>query len=175
MSDERIDPSALPSGTGCVECLAADGWWFHLRRCARCGHIGCCDTSPAQHASRHAAETGHGVIRSFEPGEEWFWDFAANEFCDGLQQLAEPECVIRSASLCPDRKGRVPLGTGHVAPQQLTYYASICIARGVAHPSGQPAYSHKQTAAAESLVMVVESDPSEASDHQATHDVPYCV
>ncbi|MGA3351812.1 MAG: hypothetical protein ABSD85_01340 [Acidimicrobiales bacterium] len=43
MPDERIDPSALSTGTGCVECLAVDGWWFHLRRCARSGHIGCCD------------------------------------------------------------------------------------------------------------------------------------
>lgn len=51
MADERIpgiDPDVPPSGDGCVECLAgADpGWWFHLRRCAACGHIGCCDSSP---------------------------------------------------------------------------------------------------------------------------------
>ena len=91
MSIERVDPSAMPSGTGCVECLAVAGWWFHLRRCAACGHIGCCDSSPSQHASRHANETGHTVIRSFEPGEEWFWDFALGEFCDG-PTLAGPEC-----------------------------------------------------------------------------------
>ena len=36
-------------------------------------HIGCCDTSPSQHATAHAKETGHPVIRSFEPGEAWFW------------------------------------------------------------------------------------------------------
>ncbi|MDQ1733081.1 MAG: hypothetical protein QOK10_3240, partial [Pseudonocardiales bacterium] len=70
-----IDPTARPSGTGCVECDAADGWWLHLRRCAQCGHIGCCDTSPNQHARRHAAESGHPIIRSFEPGEDWFWSF----------------------------------------------------------------------------------------------------
>jgi len=106
MSDERIDPSALPSGTGCVECLAADGWWFHLRRCALCGHIGCCDSSPSQHASRHAAETGHTVVRSFEPGEEWFWDFVTNEFCDG-PTLAEPACHPVSQPV-PGPAGRVP-------------------------------------------------------------------
>lgn len=66
-----------PSGTGCVECLAAGGWWFHLRRCVECGHVGCCDSSPEQHASRHAHEQGHPVARSFEPGEDWFWDYAA--------------------------------------------------------------------------------------------------
>jgi hypothetical protein len=75
-----LDASAAPSGTGCVECLAADppGWWLHLRRCAECGHIGCCDTSPRQHASRHFDSTGHRYIQSFEPGEDWFWDFVAN-------------------------------------------------------------------------------------------------
>ena len=49
-----INPSVPPSGPGCVECDAAGGWWFHLRRCAECGHIGCCDTSPSQHGSAHA-------------------------------------------------------------------------------------------------------------------------
>ena len=48
-----IDPSVPPSGEGCVECEAAGGWWVHLRRCAQCGHIGCCDTSPV--AARHRA------------------------------------------------------------------------------------------------------------------------
>ena len=47
MPDTRIVTTAPPSGTGCVECLASDGWWLHLRRCATCGHIGCCDNSPA--------------------------------------------------------------------------------------------------------------------------------
>ena len=107
MQDERIDPSALPSGTGCVECLEGEGWWFHLRRCARCGHIGCCDSSPAQHASRHAAETGHTVIRSFEPGEEWFWDFATNDLCDG-PTLAGAECHPGDQPV-PGPAGRVPL------------------------------------------------------------------
>jgi len=78
MNDAIRDQSVPPSGTGCVGCLATDGWWFHLRRCAACGHIGCCDSSPSQHASRHAADAGHPVARSFEPGEHWFWDYVAN-------------------------------------------------------------------------------------------------
>jgi len=72
---EGIDLTALPSGVGCVECLAAGQWWLHLRRCAKCGHIGCCDTSPNQHASAHYRETGHFIMASFEPGESWFWDY----------------------------------------------------------------------------------------------------
>jgi hypothetical protein len=74
-TSDGIDPTVPPSGTGCAECEAAGGWWVHLRRCAQCGHIGCCDTSPAQHATGHFRATGHPVIQSFEPGEDWFWDF----------------------------------------------------------------------------------------------------
>jgi hypothetical protein len=88
--DDAIDPSAAPSGTGCAECLAAGGWWLHLRRCAECGHVGCCDTSPSQHASHHAAETGHPVIRSFEPGESWFWDYRDKQTYASGPQLAPP-------------------------------------------------------------------------------------
>lgn len=63
-----IKPASKPSGNGFVDCLASPkGWWFHLRRCAQCGHIGCCDSSPSQHASKHAAATGHPIIASFEP------------------------------------------------------------------------------------------------------------
>jgi Zn-finger in ubiquitin-hydrolases and other protein len=62
-----IDPSAVPSGTGCVECEAAGGCWVHLPRCTKCGHIGCCDSSPEQPAGQHAARTGHPFVQSFEP------------------------------------------------------------------------------------------------------------
>jgi hypothetical protein len=82
-----INPAAKPSGDGCVECLASNGWWFHLRRCAQCGHIGCCDSSPSQHASRHARETGHPVIASFEPGEHWFFDYKKEREIHGPELL----------------------------------------------------------------------------------------
>lgn len=85
-----IDPNARPSGTGCVECEAAGGWWVHLRRCAACGHIGCCDSSPGQHASAHAAASGHPIIRSYEPGEAWFWDYRTQQPADG-PELAPPQ------------------------------------------------------------------------------------
>ncbi len=85
-----INPAVPPSGPGCVECEESGGWWLHLRRCAECGHIGCCDTSPSQHGSKHAASTGHPFIRSYEPGESWFWSFTDNEFYDG-PTLAPPE------------------------------------------------------------------------------------
>lgn len=84
-----IDPSVPPSGPGCVECEAAGSWWFHLRRCAACGHIGCCDQSLGRHGTAHARQTGHRYIRSFEPGEDWYWDFEAEQFADG-PALAAP-------------------------------------------------------------------------------------
>jgi hypothetical protein len=91
MNETDLDPTVAPSGPGCVECLAADGWWFHLRRCAACGHIGCCDSSPAQHASAHARATGHVLIRSFEPGEEWFYRYGDEAFFESGPALAPPD------------------------------------------------------------------------------------
>ncbi|ACY98177.1 MULTISPECIES: ubiquitin carboxyl-terminal hydrolase 14 [Thermomonospora] len=60
---------------GCEECLAEGTRWVHLRLCLTCGHVGCCDSSPRRHASGHFAATGHPVIRSFQPGEDWRWCF----------------------------------------------------------------------------------------------------
>jgi hypothetical protein len=61
------------SGDGCVECLQIGGIWVHLRRCASCGHVGCCDSSPNRHATAHAHDTDHPLVQSYEPGEDWYW------------------------------------------------------------------------------------------------------
>jgi uncharacterized UBP type Zn finger protein len=58
---------------GCEECLANGMTWVHLRRCTSCGHVGCCDSSPGRHATGHFNATGHPIIRSIEPGENWLW------------------------------------------------------------------------------------------------------
>ena len=101
-----INPDAQPSGTGCADCEAAGGWWFHLRRCAECGHIGCCDSSPSQHASAHSAASGHPLIRSFEPGEDWFWSYPEETFYDG-PPLAPPQHHPLDQPV-PGPAGRVP-------------------------------------------------------------------
>jgi hypothetical protein len=102
-----IDPSIPPSGPGCVECLATpDGWWFHLRRCAHCGHIGCCDQSPSQHGSKHARAENHPIIRSFEPGEDWFYDYDQDDYAEG-PDLAPPDHHPLSQPT-PGPAGRVP-------------------------------------------------------------------
>ena len=58
---------------GCEECLKIGGQWVHLRQCMVCGKIGCCDNSPNRHATAHFEESGHPLIQSAEPGEDWSW------------------------------------------------------------------------------------------------------
>jgi hypothetical protein len=62
-----------PSAAGCEDCLRAGGTWVHLRVCMACGHVGCCEESPARHASGHAAASGHPIVKSLERGEDWGW------------------------------------------------------------------------------------------------------
>lgn len=106
----EIDVGAAPSGTGCADCEATDppGWWVHLRRCAICGHIGCCDTSPAQHATAHARTTGHRYVQSFEPGEVWFYDYETQTPFEG-PELAPPTSHPEDQPV-PGPAGRVPAG-----------------------------------------------------------------
>ena len=105
-SADEIDAEAVPSGTGCAECLAVDGWWFHLRRCAACGHVGCCDTSPAQHATAHVRSSGHPIVQSFEPGESWLFNYRTGDYVVG-PRLAEPTSHPEDQPT-PGPAGRVP-------------------------------------------------------------------
>ncbi|WP_454725872.1 MULTISPECIES: UBP-type zinc finger domain-containing protein [Cupriavidus] len=68
-----LSHAVTPGSSGCEECLRSGDEWVHLRICLCCGHVGCCDSSPNQHASRHFLATQHPVVRSFEPGESWRW------------------------------------------------------------------------------------------------------
>jgi uncharacterized UBP type Zn finger protein len=68
---ELLEPPA--DVAGCEECLKIGGQWVHLRMCQSCGKVGCCDSSPNRHATGHAREAEHPVLRSIEPGEAWSW------------------------------------------------------------------------------------------------------
>ncbi len=71
---DTITVLELPESVdGCEECLREGGVWLHLRICLECGHVGCCDDSPNRHATAHFHSSGHPLIRSLEPGEEWSW------------------------------------------------------------------------------------------------------
>ena len=87
-------PEEVP---GCEECLRIGDGWVHLRICLSCGRVGCCDSSPNRHASRHAADDGHPLIRSLEPGEDWSW------------------CFVDEVGLVLDR----PAGTTRIPPSPL--------------------------------------------------------
>jgi uncharacterized UBP type Zn finger protein len=73
-----------PSAGGCEECLKIGGTWFHLRLCMSCGKVGCCDQSPNRHATAHVNETGHPIIRSAEPGEEWAYCYPDDLYMESL-------------------------------------------------------------------------------------------
>jgi uncharacterized UBP type Zn finger protein len=70
--EEAGDPDPR-TPQGCEECLKIGGTWVHLRVCLTCGRVGCCDSSPNTHATKHIHATTHPVIRSFQPGERWRW------------------------------------------------------------------------------------------------------
>lgn len=65
-------PPPRTPGT-CEECLKEGTRWVELRECQPCGHLGCCDSSPGKHATKHFHEAGHPVMRSARPGAAWTW------------------------------------------------------------------------------------------------------
>lgn len=68
-----------PNAEGvCEDCVVEGTTWVHLRMCTACGHVACCDSSPRRHATAHFHDSGHPVMRSAEPGEDWRWCFVDN-------------------------------------------------------------------------------------------------
>jgi uncharacterized UBP type Zn finger protein len=63
-----------------TSCLKIGQSWVHLRKCVECGHVGCCDQSIGKHATKHANATGHPVVRSAEPGEDWKYCYTDGEW-----------------------------------------------------------------------------------------------
>ena len=76
---EIVRPVPPPARRVCAECLRLAPW-VHLRQCLTCGQVGCCDSSPMRHARAHAATTGHVIVRSLEPGENWRWCYVDERF-----------------------------------------------------------------------------------------------
>jgi uncharacterized UBP type Zn finger protein len=71
-----------PSAEGCEDCLRIGGAWVHLRMCLRCGHMGCCESSPHRHATAHFHSTLHPAVRSMQPGEDWGWCYEDEIFVE---------------------------------------------------------------------------------------------
>jgi uncharacterized UBP type Zn finger protein len=72
---------------GCEECLKMGDDWVHLRLCQMCGHVGCCDNSKNKHATKHFHSSGHPIIKSFEPREEWGYCYPDDLFYESLPQV----------------------------------------------------------------------------------------
>jgi uncharacterized UBP type Zn finger protein len=71
-----------PRKRECDECVKTGAWWVHLRTCQECGTTLCCDNSPNRHATRHARDSGHPVIASAEPGENWLYCYPDDAFAE---------------------------------------------------------------------------------------------
>jgi len=66
----------------CDECVKTGSHWVHLRTCQTCGGTRCCDSSPNQHATKHARSSGHPVVASAEQGERWLYCYADDAFAE---------------------------------------------------------------------------------------------
>jgi hypothetical protein len=97
---DTIEITELPDEiAGCEECLEMGSPWCHLRICLECGHVGCCDSSPNRHATAHARTSGHPLMRSVQPGEDWGWCFVDEVMLPTLPVRGEPS--IPRSPLCP--------------------------------------------------------------------------
>ena len=76
-SDQELK---VAKGYICETCVSMGSDWLHLRTCQTCGITLCCDSSPNQHATKHFNSTGHPVVTSAEPGENWAWCYPEQKF-----------------------------------------------------------------------------------------------
>lgn len=71
-----------PNKDYCEACIKTGSSWVHLRCCQTCGAVLCCDSSPNQHASKHASHTKHPVTISAQPGEYWAYCYVHDQIID---------------------------------------------------------------------------------------------
>jgi ubiquitin-hydrolase Zn-finger-containing protein len=79
---DAISDVRHPQAYQCDECVKIGSTWVHLRTCQSCGGTRCCDSSPNRHASRHARESGHPVVASAEPDEQWLYCYPDDAFAE---------------------------------------------------------------------------------------------
>ena len=71
--------SIAPSVVGCEECEKEGSNWVALRMCLICGHVGCCDSSPGIHATKHHETTGHPIMIAL-PDRSWKWCYIHKQY-----------------------------------------------------------------------------------------------
>jgi uncharacterized UBP type Zn finger protein len=79
---DAISDIKQPVRRVCEACIKIGAQWVHLRTCQECGVTLCCDSSPNQHASKHAGSTGHPVIASAQQGERWLYCYPDDAFVE---------------------------------------------------------------------------------------------
>lgn len=82
---KQVEMHAKYGRSVCEECIKTKSEWLHLRECLVCGHVGCCEQSPNQHAHKHFEATTHPVIQSFQPNEDWQYCYAHEAFVPGRE------------------------------------------------------------------------------------------
>lgn len=107
-NNQLPNPAPAPSGDGCKECLENGTWWLHLRRCLTCGHIGCCDSSPNQHARKHWHESGHQYLTTFEPESPWIYDYTQEDYSTKPLPKLTPPLHRPLNQPAPGPEGKVP-------------------------------------------------------------------
>ncbi len=81
----------------CEQCRAEGQTWVELRVCLTCGHVGCCDDTPSQHARAHRDETGHQAIATIEPGSNWAYCYEHDVLDSDWTEL-DSEWAIRGTT-----------------------------------------------------------------------------
>ncbi|MFA5843930.1 MAG: UBP-type zinc finger domain-containing protein [Coriobacteriia bacterium] len=85
----QADPEIGGAADACEDCAKTGGTWVALRRCRVCGHVGCCDSSPNHHARAHWEATGHAIMQSAMPGQDWMWCYADDGYVGPDGELLE--------------------------------------------------------------------------------------
>jgi len=76
---KQANAKVAPSGDVCVGCVQSGQRWVELRQCLVCGHVGCCDSSPGRHATKHFHDTGHPVMQPLESAD-WRWCYVHQDY-----------------------------------------------------------------------------------------------
>jgi hypothetical protein len=109
-----------PGADACEECAAMGAPFEHRRQCLTCGHTGCCDASPLRHATAHHDASGHPIMRSLEPGEDWMWCFVCGDgFRRKMGGLAVVDFFFEAGMRAARREVEVT-GTLLVEPDAVT-------------------------------------------------------
>ncbi len=71
-----INQDVTPRALDREECLKIASSWEHLRICRICRicrRVGCCNSAPNRHATKHFHTTKYPIIEGYDSPEGWGW------------------------------------------------------------------------------------------------------